>query len=144
MPWELVFLPTECGGLGIKRISKFNVSLLCKWFWRILDNNLWVRLLIEKYGLSKDGFFPKTPSRAIGCNMWLGLSKVYHLFELLSGFKVGRISNLSFWSDCWCPRKGILSVYPSLFELSSNKIGPFSDLYTWESDEQTTWNFFFP
>lgn len=40
------------GGLGIKNLKSFNYALLGKWLWRIRTegDELWVRLLKEKYG----------------------------------------------------------------------------------------------
>lgn len=68
--WDVVCLPFEEGGLGLKRIREFNIALMCKWFWRLGDNKLWVRLLREKYGVDGGGFFPKFPKGTIGCSVW--------------------------------------------------------------------------
>lgn len=32
--WEIITLSKKKGGLGIKDITKMNISLLCKWWWR--------------------------------------------------------------------------------------------------------------
>ncbi|XP_058760910.1 uncharacterized protein LOC131634280 [Vicia villosa] len=49
--WKNVCLPIECGGLGLKNISDFNMSLLNKWRWRILkgEDSLWFNLLKARY-----------------------------------------------------------------------------------------------
>ena len=41
--WETVCLPKEDGGLGVKDISSFNLSLLGKWKWKLFQNQgeLW-------------------------------------------------------------------------------------------------------
>lgn len=44
--------PKEKGGLGVRDIIVVHVSLLAKWWWRLLngENTLWKEVLIEKYG----------------------------------------------------------------------------------------------
>ena len=57
--WETVCLPKEDGGLGVKDINSFNLSLLGKWKWNLFHSQgeLWARVLESKYvgwrGLSK-------------------------------------------------------------------------------------------
>ena len=50
--WEKVCLPKEEGGLGVKDITAFNVSLLGKWKWDLFQNQgeTWARVLDSKYG----------------------------------------------------------------------------------------------
>ncbi|XP_058750092.1 uncharacterized protein LOC131623084 [Vicia villosa] len=50
--WKKVCLSFEKGGLGIKNILDFNLALLNKWRWRILqgNDNLWFDLLRARYG----------------------------------------------------------------------------------------------
>lgn len=55
--FEGVCLPLELGGLEIKKIREINLSLLCKGFWRLKDDFLWVTILREKYGVEVGAFF---------------------------------------------------------------------------------------
>jgi len=50
--WDIVCLPKENRGLGIKNISNFNSALLGKWEWNLMQNKgeLWARVLESKYG----------------------------------------------------------------------------------------------
>lgn len=57
--WEGVRLPFSLYGLGLKRVREVNFLLLCKWFWRLSEDSLWVCVIKEKYGLEYDGYFPK-------------------------------------------------------------------------------------
>lgn len=57
--FERICLPFELGGLGLKRIREINLSLLSKWFWRLKEDRLGVRVLKEKYGVEVGGFFSK-------------------------------------------------------------------------------------
>ena len=35
--WETVCMPKEAGGLGVKDINSFNLSLLGKWNWNLFQ-----------------------------------------------------------------------------------------------------------
>lgn len=35
--WEVVCKPKEKGGLGLRDLNLFNLSLLGKWSWRLLE-----------------------------------------------------------------------------------------------------------
>ena len=50
--WNIVCLPKEEGGLGIKDIDTFNLALLAKWKWNLFQHTgqLWVKVLESKYG----------------------------------------------------------------------------------------------
>nr|KYP66770.1 Putative ribonuclease H protein At1g65750 family [Cajanus cajan] len=50
--WDQVCKPIKEGGLGIKNVAWFNMSLLGKWVWHDLKfpNSLWVQVLKARYG----------------------------------------------------------------------------------------------
>jgi len=45
-------LKKENGGLGVKKLKEFNISLMGKWVWRVLEEreSLWSLVLCAKYG----------------------------------------------------------------------------------------------
>jgi len=49
--WGSICLDKEVGGLGVRRIREFNLSLLGKWCWRLLEDRegLWFRMLAARY-----------------------------------------------------------------------------------------------
>jgi hypothetical protein len=51
--WNTVCLHKEFGGLGVKWLRKFNVSLLGKWCWRMLVDveGFWFKVLTARYGV---------------------------------------------------------------------------------------------
>jgi len=55
--WESICTPKDVGGLGVRRIGAFNLSLLGKWCWRMLTakEGLWYRVLKARYGESGGG-----------------------------------------------------------------------------------------
>lgn len=144
MPWKLLCLPFELGELGVTRVSEFNVSLLCKWFWRVKDRNLWVRVIQKKYGLAKDNLFPKSSSGAVGCNIWNGLSKVFKLFKILTCFKAVMNTNLRFLYDSWCSSKPLHVPFPRVLEEYTNKRRHVSEFAQLNEDVQVSWKLFVP
>lgn len=49
--WLIMCKLKSQGGLGIKHCDMFNISLLCKWKWRILNepNSIWSGLFLLRY-----------------------------------------------------------------------------------------------
>lgn len=49
--WKKMCSSKENGGLGIKNIELFNISLLLKWMWRIIHDKevVWYGLLKNRY-----------------------------------------------------------------------------------------------
>jgi hypothetical protein len=35
VPWRIVCIPKTKGGLGLKNLRRFNISLMCKWWWKL-------------------------------------------------------------------------------------------------------------
>jgi hypothetical protein len=54
--WDKICLNKEEGGLGVHRVKEFNLALLGKWCWRLLQEteSLWFKVLASKYGI-RDG-----------------------------------------------------------------------------------------
>ena len=51
--WTLINKPKSKGGLGIKNLKLFNISLLCKWWWRLEnEEGIWQSLVKAKYGIT--------------------------------------------------------------------------------------------
>jgi len=52
--WDTICLKKENGGLEVKRLREFNISILGKWVWRVLKEreSLWKAVLRAKYGES--------------------------------------------------------------------------------------------
>jgi len=50
--WDSICLPRVYGGLGVRKLRKFNIVLLGKWCWRMLLDKcgLWYRVHRARYG----------------------------------------------------------------------------------------------
>jgi len=49
--WENLCKPKAEGGLGFKKVRRFNIALLTKWKWRLesVKNGKWKDILLSKY-----------------------------------------------------------------------------------------------
>jgi hypothetical protein len=48
--WIKVTSPKQKGGLGIKDLRRMNLSLFCKWWWKLeYEEGLWQEIVMKKY-----------------------------------------------------------------------------------------------
>lgn len=85
--WTKICKHKKKGGLGINDLKKMNVSLLCKWWWK-LDNKsgLWQDIVKFKY-LKKDSICT-VKHRQNDSAIWSDLLKVRNIY--LQGRKMVR------------------------------------------------------
>nr|GEX53047.1 zinc knuckle CX2CX4HX4C [Tanacetum cinerariifolium] len=105
--WDVVCLPKEEGGLGIRRLEHFNSALMISHIWNLLTfkESLWVKW-IHAYKLNRRNFWDD-PLRG---NISWGWHKILHLRPTIREFiwcKVGNDKNTSLWFDRWCPASPI-------------------------------------
>jgi len=48
--WDTICKSKPKGGLGVKNISKMNIGLLCKWWWKLeREEGVWQEIIEKKY-----------------------------------------------------------------------------------------------
>lgn len=123
MTWERMCFPKKIGGMGIRRISEFNIALLGKQIWRVLTvpQSFVARLLKARY-------FPQTSilNAGVGNNpsyVWRSILAAKKLIETGSIMKVGNGSSISIWDDPWIPELGSTKVSTTMLPgLESAKV----------------------
>lgn len=76
--WRFVCLSKDQGGLGVMNLTRINIALLAKWWFRFKDPTIegkWKQILIDKYGHS--GLNTTDSS-----HFWNGLLSFHQIFEL--------------------------------------------------------------
>ncbi|KAL5188121.1 putative ribonuclease H protein [Glycine soja] len=123
--WDTVCLPKEKGGLGIRDIKNFNLTLLGKWRWNLFHHQweLWAQVLDSKYG----GWRNLDEDRR-GNNesfWWQDLSSMFqplqegNWFQNGISWKVGCRARVRFWEDRWKDDGVPLMLkYPKLYLIS--------------------------
>ena len=89
--WEKICKNKKKRGVGIKNLRKMNLSLLCKWWWRLeTENGLWQEIIRYKYLKTKS--IHEVSHCLYDSQMWYDLLKsktfTYKVEMLLS--KMGR------------------------------------------------------
>jgi hypothetical protein len=115
-----VICKSKKGGLGIKDIKKMNVSLLCKWWWRLeKENGLWQELVKAKYLQNKT--ISTVTHRLDDSPVWQDLLKIKNIY--LRGRKIEtKKGDLTlFWLDPWLYDRPICLVAPVLFDFCEEK-----------------------
>jgi len=77
--WEIICKSKSKGGLGVKDISKMNISLLCKWWWKLeTEDGLWQDLVQKKY--VKDSPLSVVTHKIDDSPIWTDLLKVRQVY----------------------------------------------------------------
>ncbi|GJS59725.1 RNA-directed DNA polymerase, eukaryota, reverse transcriptase zinc-binding domain protein [Tanacetum coccineum] len=104
--WSNTLSSHDKGGLGVGSLKAFNLSLLLKWRWRLMQksNALWVQVVKfvhgDEAGFDNNGCQAKGAwANIVGSVNKLHLSGIVPLSSIR--FKVGDGSNIRFWKDTW-------------------------------------------
>ena len=126
--WDKVCLPKEEGGLGVKDITSFNISLLGKWKWDLVQNQgeTWTKILESKYGGWRN--LDAVPRASLESLWWRELktiNQITHQGQQLGRstlWKVRRGDKIKFWEDRWLIGETKLSEkYPRLYTISTQQ-----------------------
>ena len=118
--WSILCQPKDIGGLGIKNIDVQNKCLLCKWLFKLInEDGIWQQILRRKY------FHNKSIGQVVGkpgdSHFWAGLMKVKELFLSQGKFVAKSGSNVRFWEDKWLGDFTLQQRFPSLYNIARRK-----------------------
>lgn len=118
--WDRLKLPKHEGGLGFRDLHSFNMALLAKQAWRIMQapGSLCARILQAKY-------FPNgnilTAEPVTGMSyVWRSILKGVDLVKDGLIYRVGNGENIKIWSDPWIANgllrrvRGLRWLYPHI------------------------------
>jgi hypothetical protein len=106
----------EKRGLSIKYLRKLNLSLICKWWWSLEnEDGLWQDIVKLKY--IKETPICLVQRRQSDCTVWSDLLKVRHVYIQGRVIQVKNEKGVSFWLDTWLGDKSMCCSYPLLYEL---------------------------
>jgi hypothetical protein len=114
--WSDVCQPKDQGGLGVTDLHLKNVSLLCKWIWRLEnEEGLWQDLIKAKY-LKKCTFSQCKPSPSHS-HFWSGLVAIKDIFYSCCKRVLGDGRKTIFWEDSWVGHQPLCRSFPRLYNL---------------------------
>lgn len=103
IPWSTIVDSKSLGGLGIRDLKDFNIALVAKQSWRILQNpnSLLSRVYKSKY-FQKTGLLQEKP-KSNASHAWKSILKGNELLK--SGIKwiIGGGEQTYMWLDSWLP-----------------------------------------
>jgi hypothetical protein len=120
-------------GSGVKDLKKQNISLLCKWWWKLeTENCLWQQIVKEKYLRNKSVVSVKpcvhdSPG-------WKTLSKGKE--QYFAGRKVilSKWNLVRFWIDPWLGNKPLSETCPALFAICHGQYWTFEKVLSCDFD----------
>lgn len=118
--WSKICKSKKKGGLGIKDIRKMNISLLCKWWWKLeSEDGLWQKIIKYKY-MKRDSVCT-VKHRQTDSPIWADLLKIRHIYLQGKRMCVNNGIKTLFWLDCWLYEKPLAQLYSDLFKLAVNQ-----------------------
>ncbi|CAN1244848.1 Putative ribonuclease H protein At1g65750 [Linum perenne] len=129
---DTICSPKDCGGLGFREFHSFNMALVAKQAWCILENPsaLWVRLLKSLYFPKSD--FLAAPKHYKASWIWSGICEARSLIDLGAFKVVGNGGNISITRDPW--------VYTSISPYVNLDTGPFTMVADWILENPRRWD----
>lgn len=128
LAWERMCAAKEGGGLGFRDLSKFNLAMLAKQGWRLVNNEnpLVTRIMKAKY-------FPRSDflNASMGANpsyMWRSLMAAQKVIQEGCRKRIGNGESTAVWEVPWlpCQENGYMSTYmPN--ELEGTRVVNFMD-----------------
>lgn len=102
--WERLSLPKSVGGLGLRNLHSFNLAMLARQAWRLLQfpNSLCARVLSAKY--FPDGQLLRAKSRNGISYAWRSILKGIKMLNKGVIWRVGDGRQINIWKDPWIPR----------------------------------------
>jgi hypothetical protein len=97
-----------------------NISLLCKWWWKLeKEDGLWQQIIRHKY--LQNNSVHDVEHKINDSPMWTDLLKVKHIYLQGRGILIKDGAQTRFWLDPWLDSEPLALHAPVLFALCENK-----------------------
>lgn len=118
--WENICKSKKKGGLGIKDLRRMNISLLCKWWWKLeKEEGLWQEIVKFKYLRKKN--IHNVVHQLNDSPTWHGLLKVKDIYLQGRGVEIKKGDKTRLWQDPWLYREPLAKIAPTLFTICTSK-----------------------
>jgi hypothetical protein len=118
--WTIICKNKKKGGLGIKDVRKMNLSLLCKWWWKLeVESGLWQDIVSYKY-LGRDNIF-SVKYKQNDSPVWVDLIKIKNIYLESRKKTVKNGKSTLVWMDTWLYSEPLSTTSPDLFKLCEQK-----------------------
>jgi hypothetical protein len=138
----------EQGGLGVRKLKKFNVALRGKWCWRLLvdRDSFWYHVLVAHYG--EIGGRLDVGGRS-GSSLWREVGRIRDGDGVTGGGwfgnsvlrSVGDGADTLFWSHSWIDGSPVNVRFRRLFDLAENKTFTVANFFlSWSDAGRGGWS----
>lgn len=101
-------------------MRKMNLSLLCKWWWRLeKKSGLWQDIVKHKY-MKRDNV-SSVKHKQTDSPMWSDLLKVKHIYLQGRKMKINNGKLTSIWKDIWLYDEPLCNRFPVLYKLCEHQ-----------------------
>jgi hypothetical protein len=138
--WEEMTKPKFLGGLGFRDLELFNLTLLARQGWRMLQHPDTARMLKAIY--FPDGDFMQAELGSHPSKVWRAILEGGEVLEAGLIRRIGTGMETDAWADNWLPRDGAMRPFTSRVTDPPQKVADFIDQVTRQWDRQKL-NFFF-
>ncbi|GJN04595.1 hypothetical protein PR202_ga22158 [Eleusine coracana subsp. coracana] len=140
--WEKMLQPKADGGLGFRDLHHFNLAMLAKQVWRLIQNpsSLCDRILKARYFPTSDIL---NAGVVQGCSYtWRSIVNDIELMKKGMIWRVGDGESINIWNDPWLPRGTTRRVSTVQGLVILNQVSELINLITnqWD-DELVRWLF---
>ncbi|KAK1320551.1 hypothetical protein QJS10_CPA03g00813 [Acorus calamus] len=142
MSWNLVCLSKNRGGLGVLDLAEFNKALLAKWVWKFSDSPdaMWRTVVSGGLQGRRQRFLPLPKPSRCSSQVWKVIHRVGTPLSSVIRWRLGKGDRIRFWTFHWCGSGPLMTVYPELFEIASNKDGMVWEFWN-DSEHGGGWTF---
>ncbi|KAK5771442.1 hypothetical protein PVK06_047646 [Gossypium arboreum] len=101
IPWKTLCKPKRMEGLGIRDVRLFNLALLGRQVWRLLNNtdSLCFKVLSSRYFPDGNIFHAKKVDKA--SFTWSSIAAAVEAFKDGFGWQIGNEEKINIWADNW-------------------------------------------
>ena len=93
-----------------------NISLLCKWWWKLeKGDGIWQEIVRKKY-LSRS-CVSMVKRKQSNSPVWKDLLKVKDVYMKGRKMVVGKGNKTDFWQDIWCTDESLVEKFANLFDI---------------------------
>jgi hypothetical protein len=125
--WAVITKPKKKGGLGVKDLRKMNISLLCKWWWKLEnEEGLWQEIVRKKYKVK--GGIVNLRNKPSNSPVWNDLIKIKGVYLAGRIMKIGDGRDIDFWRDPWYGRVNLIEKFRDLYDISNEQCVSVADM----------------
>uniref|UniRef100_A0A453RC20 Reverse transcriptase zinc-binding domain-containing protein n=1 Tax=Aegilops tauschii subsp. strangulata TaxID=200361 RepID=A0A453RC20_AEGTS len=142
--WNKLTLPKAQGGLGFRDMHAFNVAMLSRQAWRLIQHpySLCAHILKAKY--YPDGRLLEAQSAAGISYAWRSLLHGAQLVREGYIWRIGDGADVNIWTDPWIPRSWSRTVITPRGQCLLQRVSELIDPFSASWDEQLVRDTFWP